>query len=187
MLRATTVVRKPAVKSDRVIDSAWLDHNARQGHGVPVRSHGGLEFTLSLDSPAALNDGDALRLEDGRLIEVRAAPQPLIEIRAESPLRLLRLAWQLGQRHALAEFKPEAIYLEDRPILVELARGQGCRVTQVMRPFHPERADDHVCEHHEHHEHGGRHHDHRGHDHAHGDHGHSPGGHNHDHGHKHDH
>jgi urease accessory protein len=184
MLRATTIVRKPAVKPERVIDTAWLDHNAREGQEVAVKSHGGLEFTLSLNQ-AALSDGDAVKLEDGRLIEVRAAPQPLIEIRAESPLRLLRFAWHLGQRHALAEFKPEAIYLEDDPTLGELARGQGCRVTQVLRPFHPERADDHLCDHHDH---GSHHHDHHhGPSHEHAGHDHGPSGGSHDHGHKHDH
>ncbi len=49
----------------------------------------GLEFLLDLEKAAILNDGDALKLEDGSLVLVKAAPQTLLEIRAESPLRLL--------------------------------------------------------------------------------------------------
>ena len=41
----------------------------------------GLEFLLDLENAVALRGGDALVLEDGRLVEVVAAPEPLIEIR----------------------------------------------------------------------------------------------------------
>jgi urease accessory protein len=171
MLRATTVVRRPAVKPDRVVDTAWLDHRARAGRQHVLKGHGGLEFTLSLDKAAVLNDGDAVKLEDGRLVQVRAAPESLLEIRAENPARLLRFAWHLGQRHTEAEIAAEAVYVEDDPALAELARGQGCSITSVMRPFHPERADEHACEHHDH-GHGGHDH-HHGHDHHAGDHAHA--------------
>ena len=166
MLRATTLVRKPAVKEDRVADTAWLDHKTRSRAKTAVKGHGGLEVQFDLERAAVLNDGDAVTLDDGRLLQVRAAPEPLMEIRAENPLRLLRFAWHLGQRHTPAEFKPEAIYFEEDPALADLARGQGCSATPVMRPFNPERADEHVCEHHDHHGHGGHHHDHSGHQHG---------------------
>ena len=178
MLRATTIVRKPAVKEDRIADTAWLDHQARSSRGVAVRGHGGLEFALDLGGAAVLNDGDAVKLEDGRLVQVRAAPQRLLEIRAENPLRLLRFAWQLGQRHAAAELKVDAIYVEHDPALAELARGQGCSVTDVTRPFQPERAEEHACDHHDH-GHGGHQHRHDAHEHDHH--------HDHEHHHAHDH
>jgi urease accessory protein len=181
MLRATALVRKPAVKEDHVADTAWLDHNARSSAKGPLKCHGGLEVQLDLERAAVLNDGDAVKLEDGRLVQVRAAPEPLLEIHAGNPLRLLRFAWQLGQRHTPAEFKPEAIYLQENPVLAELARGQGCSATSVMRPFNPERADDHACDHHGH-GHGGHQHGHRAHDHDHAGHQHGPErGHGHDH------
>jgi urease accessory protein len=185
MLRASTLVRKPAVKEDRVADTAWLDHKARSSAKAAVKGHGGLEVQLDLDRAAVLNDGDAVKLEDGRLVQVRAAPEPLIEVRAENPLRLLRFAWHLGQRHAPAEIKPEAIFLLDDPVLAELARGQGCSVMPLMRPFNPERTEDHACEHHGHghkSHHHGHPHDHDAHDHDHAGHQHGPEC-GHDHGH----
>src|SRR5215211_7494145 len=142
MLRATAIVRKPAVKEDRIADTAWLDHQGRGSRGVAVRGHGGLEFALDLDRAAVLNNGDAVKLEDGRLIQVRAAPERLLEIRAENPLRLLRFAWGLGGMHALVEIAADTLYVQDQPALAEMARGQGCRVTPVKRPFQPERADE---------------------------------------------
>ena len=57
----------------------------------------GLEFLLDLENAVALRGGDALVLDDGRLVEVVAAPEPLLEIRGSrsatsGPARLA--SWQ---------------------------------------------------------------------------------------------
>ncbi len=143
MIRATSVVRKLAVKPERVADSVTLDHEHRQKRRIKLTTDGDLEFLLDLDK-AGFEDGDALKLEDGRLILVKAAPQELLEIRAETPLRLLRIAWHIGNRHTPAEITPQAIYIEEDHVLAEMVRGQGCSVARVSRPFRPERgAYDH--------------------------------------------
>jgi urease accessory protein len=162
MLRATAVVRKAAVKPDRVADTVVLDHEGRHRRRVALKGEGGLEFLLDLDKAVALDDGDAVRLEDGRLVQVRAAPQRLLEIRAENPLRLMRVAWHIGNRHTPAEIGADAIWIEDDHVLAEMIRGQGCTATLVDRPFRPERgAYDHACGHdHGHHGHGHHHHAH---------------------------
>lgn len=200
MLRATAVVRKAAVKPDRVADTVVLDHEGRHRRRVALKGEGGLDFLLDLDKAAALADGDAVRLEDGRLVQVKAAPQALIEIRAENLLRLMRVAWHIGNRHTPAEIGADAIWIEDDHVLAEMVRGQGCTATPVERPFRPERGayepdcgHDHGHAHHQHH-HGRNpddaphHHDDHAHHHddaGHRDHEHGPGcGH---HGHKHDH
>jgi urease accessory protein len=214
MPRVTTIVRKPAVKADRVVDTITLDHEARNRRQGTLRAEGGTEILLDLDMETTINDGDALRLEDGQLVQVKAAAEPLLEVRAENPLRLTRLAWHLGSQHGLVEVTADALYVENNPAVAELVRGQGCTATPVERPFKPERSA-HVCDHdhghHHHHGHGHSHaesrshahshahghehhdhehdHDHHHHDHAH-HHEHGPGcgcGHHHHHGHKHDH
>ena len=174
MLRATAIVRKAAVKSDRVADTVTLDHEGRHRRRMALKGEGGLDFLLDLDKAAVLNDGDAVKLEDGRLVLVEAAPQSLLEIRAENPLRLMRIAWHIGNRHTPAEIAADAIYIEDDHVLAEMVRGQGGTATPVTRPFQPERgAYEHDCGHDHGHPHGHAHdlhHDH-GHDHHH-DHGH---------------
>jgi urease accessory protein len=172
MLRATSVIRKPAVKPAAVIDTVVLSHEERQRRRISLTALGGLTFLLDLDKATALNEGDALKLEDGTLVQVHAAAQSLLEIRAENPLRLMRVAWHIGNRHTPAELTADAIYIEDDHVLAEMVRGQGCLITKVSRPFKPERG---AYE-------GGHGHDH-GHAHSH-DHGHP---HDHDHGHAHDH
>jgi len=187
MPRVTTIVRKPAVKPDRVVDTVILDHEARNRRHAHLNGEGGTEIHLDLDMETTINDGDALRLEDGSLVQVKAKPETLLEVKAENPVRLMRLAWHLGSNHGLAEITNDALYIENDPALAELARGQGCTVTPVERPFRPERST-HVCDHdHHHHGHGHHHHGHE-HDHGHEHHAHSHGhAHDHDHDHHHEH
>jgi len=183
MLRAASVIRRPAVKAERVVDTVTLAHDDRHRRRVTLTADGGLSFLLDLEKATVLDDGDALKLEDGRLVVVRAAPEKLLEIRAESPVRLLRVAWHIGNRHTPAEITADAIYIAEDHVLAEMVRGLGCSATPVERPFRPERgAYDHGGHHH--HGHGHAHdHDHahgHSHDHAH-DHAHDH--HHHDHGH----
>ena len=168
MRTATSIIRKAAVKVDRVIDSVSLDHEGRNRRRIALRGEKGLEFLLDLDKETVLNDGDAVKLEDGSLILIKAAPQTLLEVRAENPLRLLKTAWNLGSRHTPCEITADALYLEDDHVLAEMIRSLGCSTTSVLRTFQPERSayDDH------------------GHSHAHHDHTHSHG---HQHTHAHDH
>lgn len=199
MLRATSVTRKAAVKQDKVVETLTLDHEDRNRRRVALKGDGGLDILLDLDKPTALNDGDAVKLEDGRLVLIKAAPQRLLEIRAENPLRLMRVAWHIGNRHTPAEITSDAIYIENDHVLAEMIRGQGCAMSEVERPFQPERgAYDHGHDHgHDHHghDHGHEHHAHGaacgcGHDHshAHGHHGHDHHAHDHhEHGHDHKH
>jgi urease accessory protein len=180
MQRAISVVRKAAVKQDRVVETLTLDHEDRNRRRVALKGDGGRDILLDLDKPTALNDGDAVKLEDGSLVLIKAAPQKLIEITAENPLRLARVAWHIGNRHTPAEIT------EHDHVLAEMVRGQGCAMADVERPFQPERGaydHDHANCGHDHHGH--HHHDH-GHEHGH-DHGHSHAGHSHDHGHEHHH
>ncbi|TVR09797.1 MAG: urease accessory protein UreE [Salinarimonadaceae bacterium] len=184
MLRATSVVRKPAVKDDKVVDTVRLDHEGRNRPHATLTGEGGLAFQLDLGKATALSDGDALKLEDGRLVRVRAAAQPLLEIRAENPARLMRLAWHIGNRHTPAEIAADAIYIEEDHVLAEMVRGQGGIAAKVERPFQPERgAYDHGpdCDHDHGHSHAHAHAHAHAHSHAHAhDHGHD----HHDHGHR---
>lgn len=178
MLRATAVVRKLAVKADRVIDTVVLDHEGRHRRRIALKGESGTELLLDLEKATVLQDGDALKLEDGRLVLVKAADQKLIEVRAENPVRLLRVAWHIGNRHTPAEITADAIYIEDDHVLVEMVRGLGCSATPVLRSFQPEKGAYEQGGHGHHHGHGHHDHDHshehgHAHSHAHSSHGHA--------------
>ena len=183
MLRADKVI--PAGHwSGAPADAVVLDFDERYRRRVAMTGVGGLEFLLDLTEAAMLRGGDGLRLEDGRLVEVLAEPEPLAEIRAADPLALTRIAWHLGNRHLLTEMLPKALRIRRDPVIEAMAEGLGARVIALEAPFNPEggayvKADGGAAESHGHdHDHGHGHehdHDHVGchhpdhqHDHGHG-------------------
>ncbi len=191
MLRAEKVV--PAGHwSGAPADTVVLDFDARYRRRVTMTGVGGLEFLLDLAEATMLRGGDGLRLEDGRVVEVVAEPEPLAEIRAADPLALTRVAWHFGNRHLPTEIMPKALRIRRDPVIEAMVAGLGARVIALEAPFNPEggayakaesSADSHQQGHdHAHHDHG---HSHDDYDHAHPDHsgcGHPD--HQHDHGHR---
>ena len=85
-----------------------------------------------------LRGGDGLRLEDGRVVEVVAEPEPLAEIRAADPLALTRVAWHFGNRHLPTEITPKALRIRRDPVIEAMAEGLGARVIALEAPFNPE-------------------------------------------------
>jgi urease accessory protein len=181
MLRADKVI--PAGHwSGAPADTVVLDFDGRYRRRVAMTGVGGLEFLLDLEEAAMLRGGDGLRLEDGRVVEVLAEPEPLAEIRAADPLALTRFAWHLGNRHLPTEITPRALRIRRDPVIEAMAQGLGARVIAIEAPFNPEggayvKGEGGVEVAHDHDDGHGHHHDH---DHHHGgDHGHDD--HDHDH------
>src|SRR3978361_658744 len=92
MIRATQV-RAQHRWTQAPADTVVLDFDDRHRRRMAMTGTRGLEFLLDLESAIALRGGDALVLEDGRLIEVVAAAEPLVEIRGVDPLHLGRGPW----------------------------------------------------------------------------------------------
>jgi urease accessory protein len=138
MLTSSTILRKLAVKPDRIIDYVLLDHHARHRRRITLITAGGMDVLLDLQKATVLKNGDALQLDDGRLIEIKAAPEKLLEITANSQLRLMRLAWHIGNRHTPAELENDALYISYDHVLEEMVRGLGGKTQVVMRGFEPE-------------------------------------------------
>ena len=125
----------------------------------------GGKVLVDLLEPVALNDGDRLVLEDGRQIEIAAAPEELYDIRARDGAHLAELAWHIGDRHLAAAIEAGRILILRDDIIKAILEGLGAAVTDVVEPFSPVRA--HSGHSHDHHDHG--HHDHDHHDHGHGE------------------
>ncbi len=119
-------------------DTVVLDHDDRRRRRVAMRGTKGTDFLLDLPTAAALRGGDALVLEDGRLVEVVAAPEPLLEIRCADQHHLARLAWHLGNRHVPTQLLAIALRVQRDHVIAELALRLGGRVTEIEAPFDPE-------------------------------------------------
>ena len=86
------------------------------------------------------------KLEDGGLIEVVAAPEPLIEIMGADPLHLVRLAWHLGNRHLAVQIAGERLRVRADHVIAEMVTGLGGKIIDLQAPFDPEIGAYHVHE-----------------------------------------
>jgi urease accessory protein len=98
-------------------------------------------------------------LEDGRLIEVVAAAEPLIEIRGADPLHLVRIAWHLGNRHLPTQLLGDRLRIRQDHVIAEMVAGLGGVCEGIMTPFDPEGGAyasserSAILAHHHHHDH----------------------------------
>jgi urease accessory protein len=166
MLRAQSVL--PAGGwSETPADSVVLEFDDRHRRRIQMTGVGGLTFLLDLAEAVALRAGDGLRLDDQRIVEVVAAPEPLAEIRAADPAALARVAWHLGNRHFPTELLKKSLRIRRDAVIEEMVKGLGATVVEIEAPFNPEGgaylrapAAAHQHDHHDHHHHGDAHHRH---------------------------
>ena len=186
MIRATQVKGQHRF-TETPADTVVLDFEDRHRRRMAMTGTRGLEFLLDLENAVALRGGDALVLEDGRLVEVVAAPEPLLEIRGRDPHHLVRIAWHLGNRHLPTQLMAKALRIRRDHVIEAMVKGLGAKVVEIEAPFDPEGgayADPgHAHHDHGHHDHAHHDHDHHGHDHHHD---HAAHDHGHDHRHHHD-
>lgn len=91
-------------------------------------------FYVTLDGAAALDEGDAFELADGRLVVVVAAPEPVADV---SGTDLPTLAWHLGNRHTPIQTGPGRLVVRADPTLEAMLVRLGATVTPAVRPFLP--------------------------------------------------
>lgn len=134
MIRAVEVLAADAGHADTIT----LSHDDRFRRRMAMTSDGGLRFLLDLPQAVELAQGQGLRLEDGRIIGIRAAEEPLMEVRADDPRLLMRSAWHIGNRHLPCAIHADRLLLRWDHVIAAMLEGLGCRVARVSAPFRPE-------------------------------------------------
>jgi urease accessory protein len=159
-------VKAAATWSGSATDTVVLDYDDRHRRRVTMKGTRGLSFLLDLPEATSLRNGDALVLDDGRLVEIVAAPEPLFEVRGSDPPHLTRIAWHLGNRHVPTQLLAKALRIRRDHVLKEMLRGIGARVVEIEAPFDPEGGayTTPSAQHHHDHDHD---HTHSGHSHDH--------------------
>ena len=169
-LAAVLVKRAPTLE---------LDWDIRSKSRFSATDSAGREVGVVLPRGTLLRGGDVLVAEDGTMLRVVAAAQPVLQVRfcAEhgQPFDLLRAAYHLGNRHVPLELQPELLQFEPDPVLADMLRRQHLIVTEAQAAFEPEggaygEGAGHGHHHQGHHHQGHEHHAHESHGHAHHDH-----------------
>ena len=166
MPRATRVLAAAERRDRPIIDTVILDYAQRIVQKIAVTGVKGGAFEVDLHQPVRLRTDDLLLLDDGGLVEVVAALEPLVEARAADLAALARLAWYLGDRHVPVQLLPNRIRARRDAAVEALLKSLGVKVTTIEAPFEPEGGAYALSHGHDH----GHTHDHYGHSHGHSHH-----------------
>jgi urease accessory protein len=111
-----------------------LDWDVRQKSRFDATDSAGRLLGVFLPRGTAVRGGDALVAEDGSLVVVKAAPQPVLVVRHctahGSPFDLLRAAYHLGNRHVPLELQTDRLLLEPDHVLADLLRSMHLIVSE---------------------------------------------------------
>lgn len=125
-----------------VADRLELDFNTRSKSRLRARLVSGAEVGLFLPRGTILRGGQKLRARDGRIVEVRAAAEDLLEARCASAVALARAAFHLGNRHVAVEVGHDEagdwLRLQADHVLEGMLVGLGALVSALRAPFEPE-------------------------------------------------
>jgi len=132
------VIEKRAGDDAQATEKLLLPYEARCKSRLRTQLAGGEECGLFLERGTVLRGGDRLTANDGRIVEVVAAPEALCEAVSGDPLLLLRAAYHLGNRHVAVEVGPGRLRFARDAVLAEMVRGLGLPVQDIEAPFEPE-------------------------------------------------
>ena len=119
-----------------------LDWDVRQKSRFDATDSQGRQLGVFLPRGTLVRGGDVLVTEDGSLVKVIAAKQPVLVITPcadhGSPFDLVRAAYHLGNRHVPIELKPDHLKIEPDHVLAEMLRAMHLIVKAEDAAFEPE-------------------------------------------------
>ncbi|MDO9073465.1 MAG: urease accessory protein UreE [Rubrivivax sp.] len=123
-------------------NSVELGWDTRQKSRFDAVDSTGRQLAVFLPRGTMVRGGDMLVVEDGSLVEVKAAPQPVLVVRASaehgSPLDLMRATYHLANRHVALEIAADHLKLEPDHVLAEMLTAMHLTVTEEQQAFEPE-------------------------------------------------
>jgi urease accessory protein len=142
---AEVAVEPVAIRLTRRIASAeridailHLTCEQRARSRLRARLDDGREVGILLARGECVSSHDLLGSEDGTVVEVRAADEPVSTARSEDPTLIARAAYHLGNRHVSLEIRPGRLrWLRDH-VLDGMIEGLGLEVVREHAPFEPE-------------------------------------------------
>jgi urease accessory protein len=119
-----------------------LDWDVRQKSRFECMDSQGRRLGVFLPRGTVVRGGDVLVAEDGSLVRVVAAPQPVLVITAcaehGTAFDLTRAAYHLGNRHVTIELQPDHLKIEPDHVLADMLRNMHLVIRQAIAPFEPE-------------------------------------------------
>ncbi|WP_341906492.1 urease accessory protein UreE [Polaromonas sp. YR568] len=145
MLQVSKVVPRGAGLAPVLLKRATtveLDWDVRQKSRFDATDSAGRHLGVFLPRGTLVRGGDVLVAEDGSMVRVIAAPQPVLRIthcaQHGTPFDLTRAAYHLGNRHVPIELQPDHLKIEPDHVLAEMLQSMHLIVNAVNEAFEPE-------------------------------------------------
>ena len=147
MTHRVTSFRRADSPDGTPFDIVVMDADERHIRRKRITLQHGDEVFVDFEKPVKLEHGDKLVLDDGRMAQVIAAQEDLMEIRVRNIEHLMQLAWHIGNRHLPAQIEAARILIRRDRIIRHMLETLDATVTDVSEPFHPEHGAYHGHEH----------------------------------------
>jgi len=145
MLQASKIIARGQGLAPVLLERAatlTLDWDLRQKSRFAATDSRSREIGVFLPRGTMLRGGDVLVAEDGSLIRVIAAPQPVLVVTHcsvhGSAFDLTRAAYHLGNRHVAIELRPDHLKIEPDHVLADMLRAMHLLVRETEEAFEPE-------------------------------------------------
>ena len=138
MKRVTEILRAGQWSPQTAVDSLCLNYDQRYRRRLRYVAAEGTVLLLDLPTATVLLPGDGLKLDDGGVVLIQAAPEALVEVTAPDASTLIRLAWHIGNRHLAAQLEPTRIVIREDHVISSMLLGLGASVRPFQGTFSPE-------------------------------------------------
>ncbi|MBT8153195.1 urease accessory protein UreE [Epibacterium ulvae] len=117
------------------IDRVVLDYTGRFLRRKVLTTERDVRLLVDLAQTTSLDHGGVLITQAGDEVQVVAAPESLLEIRATD---LTRIAWHIGNRHTPCQIEGDRLLIQHDHVIRDLLTLLGADVAEVVAPFTPE-------------------------------------------------
>ena len=115
-----------------------MDAEARHLRRKLITLQHGDEVMVDLEKTVKFEDRDCLILDDGRLVQIIASDEELLEVTARDAAHLTQLAWHIGNRHLEAQIEASRILIRRDHVIANMLQQLGAKVAEVRETFTPE-------------------------------------------------
>lgn len=136
----TLTQRLPANPTIKVSLTVALTAQERTRSRHSFETIDGQVVHLRLSRGTVLQDGDLLQSEDATqtFVRVAAKPEPVLVVKAATPVKLLEAAYHLGNRHVPVEISANYLHISPDPVLEKMLANLGLEVVEAVLPFQPQ-------------------------------------------------
>ncbi|NBZ88013.1 urease accessory protein UreE [Stagnihabitans tardus] len=131
---ARQVIRQPDLGGRIAHDVVTLTYDERFLRRKRLVTAHDISVMVNLAETLSLNHGDCFELDDGRLIEVIAAEEPVVVVTGD----LARLAWHIGNRHTPCQIEPTRLLIRQDHVIEAMLAQLGAGLSRAIEPFTPE-------------------------------------------------